>query len=89
MKYTKIFSLLISMTIGFGLTACTSPTPKNSYIYEGINFGSDRNINFQKGVQDACRTADGYYTKDHTLFNGNESYKIGWEDGRLECKGKK
>lgn len=69
------------------LSACTSPTPANGYMYEGINFGADRDDSFKKGVRDACKTANGYYTKDHALFNANESYRIGWEDGRLKCKG--
>jgi hypothetical protein len=60
----------------------------NSYIYNGINFGADRNADFKQGVRDACRTEDGDYTKNHTMFKNNESYMIGWEDGRLKCKGK-
>jgi len=82
--------ILGSLFIGFILTACstTEPMHQNDYIYQGINFGADRNLDFQKGVQDACKTADGDYTKDHKKFNNNESYRIGWEDGRLQCKGK-
>jgi len=90
MTYTKTLFTTAIMTTGLLLTACTSSSSisYNDYIYQGINFGSDRNASFKKGVQDACRTADGYYTKDRTLFNNNKSYKIGWEDGRLQCKGK-
>lgn len=75
---------------GVLLAACTSSTmiSKNDYIYQGINFGSDRDANFKQGVQDACKTADGDYTKNHNQFRKNESYRIGWEDGRLQCKGK-
>ena len=81
--------------MGLVFTACTSPGgPKsqssgyNSYVYQGIDFGSNRNETFKKGVRDACRTADGHYTKNHTLFNSDESYNVGWKDGRLKCKGK-
>ena len=88
MKKLTRLTIPAVLTVGLLLTACTSPTPQNSYIYNGINFGSDRDASFKKGVHDACRTADGYYTKDRTLFNNNESYRIGWEDGRLQCKGK-
>jgi hypothetical protein len=79
-----------SVVIGFLLTACTpsAPSNKTSYIYHGINFGTDRNFDFRKGVQDACRTANGQYTKNRELFNNNISYKTGWEDGRIQCKGK-
>ncbi len=89
-KFAKIIMLLALSLLGLFLTACTSSPSvhANDYIYKGINFGSDRNADFKQGVQDACRTADGDYTKDHTKFNNNESYKIGWEDGRLQCKGK-
>ncbi len=90
MNYTKIFLTNVTITIGLLLTACSSsgPSLENAYIYNGINFGSDRDESFKQGVRDACKTADGDYTKDHTLFKTNESYRIGWEDGRLQCKGK-
>ena len=90
MQYTK--TLITATVTGLLLTACTSSSPTvqaDDYIYNGINFGSDKDLNFKQGVRDACKTADGDYTKDHTKFNNNESYHIGWEDGRLQCKGKK
>jgi len=79
-----------SIATGLLLTACTpSSVPhRNSYIYNGINFGSARNASFKHGVRDGCKTSDGDYTKNHNLFNSNVSYKVGWEDGRLKCKGK-
>ena len=79
----------IIITVGFLFNACTSSsvTHANDYVYQGINFGPDRDANFKKGVQDACKTADGDYTKDHHLFKTNVSYRVGWEDGRLQCKG--
>ena len=90
MQYTKTLITTTAMLTGLLLTACTSSSINsyNDYVYQGINFGSDRDANFKQGVRDACRTADGDYTKDHTKFNNNESYRIGWEDGRLQCKGK-
>ena len=86
----KVFLASIVMTVGFLLNACTSSSVihANDYVYQGINFGPDRDAFFKKGVQDACKTADGDYTKDHHLFKTNESYRVGWEDGRLQCKGK-
>ncbi|NKQ41299.1 MAG: hypothetical protein HF962_06990 [Sulfurovum sp.] len=89
MKY-----LIGGFLAGFIMTGCVSSGIGSmgggeAYVYKGINFGYDRDAHFKKGVHDACRTADGYYTKNHTLFRGNESYRIGWEDGRLKCKGSK
>ena len=90
MKHTKTLLNTALITTGLLLTACTSSgvSMENAYIHNGINFGSDRNADFKHGVRDACRTADGDYTKNRELFNNNESYRIGWEDGRLQCKGK-
>ena len=89
---------LITTTVlaaGLFLSACTSSAlspssggGSNAYIYNGVNFGSDRSASFKHGVRDGCKTSDGDYTKDHNLFNSSESYKVGWEDGRLQCKGK-
>ena len=82
-----------AIVTGLLLTACTSSSLSMSsggdnYIYQGINFGSDRDASFKHGVRDGCRTSDGDYTKDHNQFKNSESYKVGWEDGRLQCKGK-
>ena len=89
----KLQLWFIMVMVGMLLSACASSSStvrasENDYIYKGINFGSDRDVNFRKGVRDACKTADGYYTKNHTLFKSNEGYRIGWEEGRLQCKGK-
>jgi uncharacterized protein YcfL len=89
MHYKKTVIINTTILAGLLLTGCSSSsvTHANDYIYQGINFGPDRDAHFKKGVQDACKTADGDYTKDHNLFNNNISYRVGWEDGRLECKG--
>ncbi len=90
MQYTKTLFICSIAVAGILLPACTSSsiTHENDYVYKGINFGPDRDASFKKGVQDACKTADGDYTKDHHLFKTNESYRVGWEDGRLQCKGR-
>ena len=90
MKQTKILLNTAAIVAGLLLTACTSSgvSMENGYMHNGINFGADRNDDFKQGVRDACKTADGDYTKDHNLFNNNTSYRIGWEDGRLQSKGK-
>ena len=90
MKQIKILLTTALITTGLLLTACTSSgiSLENAYIHNGIDFGSDRDASFKHGVRDGCKTSDGDYTKDHTKFNNNESYRVGWEDGRLQCKGK-
>jgi hypothetical protein len=62
---------------------------KQNYVYNGVDFGINRDENFKQGVRDACRTAKGDYTKNHALFNNNLSYKDGWESGLLKCKVKR
>jgi len=91
----KILLTTACITTGLLLTACTSSSlPSTSYnkggayIHNGVNFGSGRDASFKHGVRDGCRTSGGNYSKDHNLFNNSESYKTGWEDGRLQCKGK-
>ncbi len=54
---------------------------------KGIHFGTHRDTDFKKGVIDGCATASGKYRKDHTSFNTSLSYRTGWENGRLKCKG--
>ncbi len=89
MIQTKTFMINFTILIGLLFTACSSSSmPQvNDYMYKSINFGPDRDEDFKKGVYDACKTADGDYTKDHQMFKNNISYKTGWEDGRLNCKG--
>ena len=91
MHYTKTLLISTIMSTGLLLTACTSSSPSLSggeaYIYNGINFGTNRDADFKQGVRDACRTSKGDYTKNKALFDDNESYRAGWENGRLTCKG--
>jgi len=82
--------IALCVLIGFSFTACTSSMGPsyNSYVYKGMDFGSDRNDAFKRGVQDGCRTASGSYTKDHEAFKANISYRDGWGNGRLQCHSK-
>ena len=71
-------------------SACTSSTISHkNYVHKGINFGSDRDSDFKKGVRDACRAIGCDYTKDHKKLKNNESYRLGWKEGQLKCKGKR
>jgi hypothetical protein len=55
------------------------------FVYQGHDFGPGRDASYRQGVMDGCRTAGGSYAKDHTLFKSDDSYKTGWEHGRLHC----
>ena len=73
----------------FFLSACTSSTISNkNYVHHGISFGSGKDADFKKGVRDACRAIGCDYTKDHNKLKNSESYRLGWEEGQLKCKGK-
>ena len=89
----KIKKISMIVVLGIALSGCTSFSTLvipngEQYVYNNIDFGTGRNGAFKQGVVDACRTADGHYTKDHNLFNTDINYKSGWENGRLKCKGK-
>jgi hypothetical protein len=91
MKNKKIYMLSGIIIIHLLAGCISSPSytlTENSFIYNDINFGSNRNKNFKLGVMDACHTANGVYTKNHKKFNSNASYRVGWKLGRLKCKGK-
>ncbi len=91
MHTTKL--TLASLTIaGYLFSGCTNSAPDigpraNDFVYHGHNFGSNRNSEYKQGVIDGCRTSDGDYTKNHALYQSDESYHVGWEHGRLHCKG--
>jgi hypothetical protein len=59
------------------------------FVYRNHNFGSNRDTEYRKGVKDGCKTSDGDYTKNHTLFDAENDYRVGWEHGRMHCKGRK
>ena len=92
MTYTRLtlVSLFLSGTLFF--TGCGEApnlddisASDGDFIYNGRNFGSNRNINYKIGVKDGCATSNGEYIKNHALFNGNGSYHNGWEHGRIHC----
>lgn len=59
------------------------------FVYNGHNFGANRDKEYKQGVKDGCRTSSGDYSKNHALFNGANDYRAGWEHGRMHCKGTK
>ena len=89
-KKSILLSLLavamISLLGCVGSESSVAPN-RDNFIYRGHDFGPDRDMAFQQGVMDGCKTSDGDYTKNHTAYETDESYHIGWEDGRLHCKG--
>ena len=89
---TKIFSFLAMSAAAMVLfSGCVSSGhrvmhKKGDFVYRGHDFGPNRDTPYRQGVMDGCKTKDGDYTKDHTSFNTNESYHMGWEHGRMHCK---
>ena len=90
MKIYTLSLLTLAATSALFLTACgDGPTlTADSFVYNGHNFGHNRNADFKDGVRDGCKTSSGTYTKNHTLFNNSNAYHTGWEDGRIHCKEK-
>jgi len=96
MTYTKITlaSIFLAGTLFFtgcgevpnldGVTASSG-----DFVYNGHNFGANRNGEYKKGVKDGCKTSSGNYAKNHALFNDENDYRVGWEHGRMHCKGTK
>ena len=87
----KLSILTLGAMSIFLLTACTegpAPITENTFMYNDHNFGENRNANYKQGVIDGCKTSAGDYSKNHALFKNNQSYSVGWEDGRINCTNK-
>ena len=97
MYRTPYKGIVLAVTGALALSGCSglnpfaTPSPaepsatSGNFSYQGHDFGANRDAGFRHGVIDGCKTAGGHYTKNHTLFRGNPSYKAGWENGRLTC----
>jgi major membrane immunogen (membrane-anchored lipoprotein) len=93
MRYTYIVIANI-IVVGLLLSSCSSKhhaaskrhISKNDYVYNDINFGPNRDEDFKKGVRDGCKTTAGDYTKNSERFKNNQSYRVGWADGRMKCE---
>jgi len=87
MHYRKIMMLSI-VCMGLSLMSCSSKhhVSRNDFVYNGINFGADRDASYQQGVRDGCATTAGNYTKDSDRFKVDKSYRVGWADGRLQSE---
>lgn len=94
MRYRQIRKMSNIIILGLLLFSCSSThhssskryVSKNDYFYNGINFGSNKDTSFKQGVQDGCTTTAGDYTKDSNRFKADQSYRVGWADGRLKCE---
>jgi len=96
MPYKTLILASIFLTGSLLFTGCTEgPNTDNvsassgDFVYRSHNFGSNRDADYRKGVKDGCKTSDGDYTKNHSLFNAENDYRVGWEHGRMHCKGTK
>jgi len=70
-------------------SACTSNNTLpylGGYVYSGITFGKNLSDYYKQGIRDGCRTAQGFYTKSHTLFKTADDYYDGWFLGRNRCR---
>jgi len=61
---------------------------KDNYCYKNLNFGPSQGSEFEKGVRDGCKTAEGNFRKDYSLSSSSDIYKNGWVLGRTKCKQK-
>jgi len=59
---------------------------KKSFCYKGFNFGPSQGLEFEKGIKDGCKTAEGIFKKNYTLSSSSIKYKNGWMLGRIKCK---
>ncbi len=64
----------------------TVPPEKGGFWYKGIYFAKSPTARYKMGVKDGCRTAQGFYTKNHHLFNEFDDYNEGWFKGRNKCR---
>jgi len=85
---SKSIEIVLYFTVVFFITACVSSSKisLNNFVYNGHNFGADKNSEYRLGIIDGCKTSGGEYSKNHIKFNKNIDYHNGWEDGRLNCK---
>ena len=95
MTYSKVTLLSLFFAGALLLFTGCGETPdldgvrasKGDFVYKGHNFGSNRDAEYKQGVKDGCKTSSGNYTKNHSLFKAENDYHVGWEHGRIHCKG--
>jgi len=86
---TASFFLLI-------ISGCSDTTPQFSmqncgngnFCYNNINFGPTRGKDYEEGIKDGCKTAEGTFTKNYYMSSTNKDYFDGWILGRSKCKQK-
>jgi len=90
MRKNGIFLLL---GVWMGITGCgpssgTVPCVPGAsrFCCAGIDFGTNGDPLYRRGVCDGCRTGEGYFRKDYTLSRGSPAYRSGWIDGRTRCR---
>ena len=57
-----------------------------NFCYKKINFGPTRGVDYEMGIKDGCRTAEGYFTKNYYMSSRSKDYFDGWMLGRSKCK---
>ena len=93
-KHTVLGLTALLLTTGCTSTAPTVPAPQtvpvhNVYDQPLIQGSEEPRVEtalFKQGRTDGCKTANGKYTKDRTLFNSEQDYHEGWFAGRQKCQ---
>ena len=90
-KLVKVSLLsLVSIAILAGCSNSSSVSPSNCqdgmYCYNNINFGKTLGADFEQGVRDGCKTAEGDFRKDYSKSSTSSTYAEGWILGRSKCK---
>ena len=84
------FLSLVSIAVLVGCSNSSNATPSTCqdgmYCYKNINFGKSEGADFEQGVRDGCRTAEGDFRKDYSKSSSSATYADGWILGRSKCK---
>ena len=85
----SLFSI-VSIAVLVGCSNSSSATPstcqEGMYCYKNINFGKSEGADFEQGVRDGCKTAEGDFRKDYSKSSSSKTYVDGWMLGRSKCK---
>jgi len=84
MTYKKLFIMIIFLIFN-GCKQEPVSVKEGGFYYHKIYFGKNIQKEIKQGIKDGCKTAQGEYTKSHTLFNENKNYQKGWFIGRSRC----
>ena len=82
----SVASIVAVVSCSNNKNAVPSTCQDGMYCYKNINFGKSEGADFEKGVRDGCRTAEGDFRKDYLKSSSSKTYTDGWVAGRSRCK---